>query len=373
MGGSGRSERETGRCDVGDTQPATGSQLTIDYRNATEATVGPGNGVTGAMLNAVAPAVASEHERLMAEHAAGEQRWMDLPDNTALADEISAFASGARGQYADYVLIGIGGSSLGAIATIQALANPYRNLQPAARRGGPRFFVLDNPDPEKVRATLDIVDLPNTLVNVVTKSGQTAETMANFLVARAALEGAVGVEQARRQIVATTDPQSGLLRQLADQEGYQTFPVPEGVDGRQTVLSAVGLLPAALCGIDIHGLLRGAAAMRQRASSPDVWRNPAYLLAAIAVLADTKLGKRMLVTMPYADALFGWRTGSASCGRKAWASGSPPPARRCSPGRRRSRRWARSISTRRFSCTPRGRTTSWSAWSGWTATGAASK
>lgn len=287
------------------TTPAGTSRLTIDYRNATAAAVGPDHGVSDAMLDEVAPTVAAEHERLMAEHAGGEQRWMNLPDDTALADEITDFAAGARGQYSDYILIGIGGSSLGAIATIQALTNPFRNLQPGDQRGGPRFFVLDNPDPEKVRATLDIVDLPNTLINVVTKSGQTAETMANFLVARAALESAVGVEQARRQIVATTDPKSGLLRQLADQEGYQTFPVPEGVDGRQTVLSAVGLLPAALCGIDIHGLLRGAAAMRERTSTPDVWRNPAYLLAAIAVLADTRLGKRILVTMPYADALFG--------------------------------------------------------------------
>jgi glucose-6-phosphate isomerase len=293
----------------------TGSQLTIDYRNATAEAVGSANGVSDAMLDRIAPKVAAEHERIVAEHAAGEQRWMNLPDDHALADQIEAFATPARGQYHDYLLIGIGGSSLGAIATIQALTNPFRNLMSPERRGGPRFFVLDNPDPEKVRATLDTVDLSRTLVNVVTKSGQTAETMANFLVARAALEAAVGPEQARQQIVATTDPKEGLLRQLADQEGYQTFPVPPGVDGRQTVLSAVGLVPAALCGVDIHALLRGAAAMRERASSPDVRQNPAYLLAAIAVLADTELGKRILVTMPYADALYGL----ADWFRQLWA------------------------------------------------------
>jgi glucose-6-phosphate isomerase len=291
------------------------SQLRIAYRNATADAVGPEHGVSEAMLDQIAPKVAAEHERIMAEHAAGEQRWMNLPDDHALADDIDAYAATVRGKYDDYLLIGIGGSSLGAIATIQALTNPFRNLLPAAQRGGPRFFVLDNPDPEKVRATLDTVDLPRTLVNVVTKSGQTAETMANFLAARAALEAAVGPEQARTQIVATTDPKEGLLRQLADQEGYQTFPVPPGVDGRQTVLSAVGLLPAALCGVDIHALLRGAAAMRQRASSPDVRQNPAYLLAAIAVLAETRLGKRILVTMPYADALYG----VADWFRQLWA------------------------------------------------------
>jgi glucose-6-phosphate isomerase len=284
---------------------ATSSRLTIDYRNATADAVGANNGVTDAMLDDLAPTVAAQHERLTAEHADGGQRWMDLPSDTVLAADIENFAADARERYADFILIGIGGSSLGAIATIQALADPYRNLLPREMRNGPRFFVLDNPDPEKVAATLATVDLPNTLVNVVTKSGQTAETMANFLVARQALEAAVGPEQARQQIVATTDPSEGLLRALADQEGYRTFPVPPGVDGRMTVLSAVGLLPAAMCGCDIDGLLAGARAMRARGANPDVRQNPAYLLAALCVLASTRLGKSILVTMPYADALFG--------------------------------------------------------------------
>jgi len=294
---------------------AQSSRLTIDYRNATSAAVGEEHGVSPAMLDEVAPKVRAEHARIASEHAAGGQRWMDLPDDLALADELRSFAEQARSRYQDYLLIGIGGSSLGAIATILALANPYRNLLPNDRRGGPRFFVFDNPDPEKVRATLDVVDLDRTLVNVVTKSGQTAETMANFLVARQALEAAVGKERASEQIVATTDPKEGLLRKLADEEGYRTFPVPPGVDGRQTVLSAVGLLPAALCGVDIHGLLQGAAAMRERCRGDDVRANPAYLLAAISVLADTRLGKSMLVTMPYADALYG----VADWFRQLWA------------------------------------------------------
>ncbi|MDQ3781013.1 MAG: glucose-6-phosphate isomerase [Chloroflexota bacterium] len=291
------------------------SRLRIDYRNATAAGVGDEHGLTDSALDSVADVVRRNHERITREHDAGDQRWIDLPDDTTLADEITSFASEAKGRYRDYILIGIGGSSLGAIATIQALAHPFRNLLPDDRRDGPRFFVLDNPDPEKVRATLDLVDLPHTLINVVTKSGQTAETMANFLVARAALIEAVGMKQAARQIVATTDPTEGLLRQLAGQEGYRTFPVPPGVDGRQTVLSAVGMIPAALCGIDIHALLRGAAAMRARCQAAELLQNPAYLLAALSVLADQRLGKRILVMMPYADALYGL----ADWFRQLWA------------------------------------------------------
>ncbi|MCC7022037.1 MAG: glucose-6-phosphate isomerase [Thermomicrobiales bacterium] len=282
-----------------------GSRITIDYRDAMASAVGAEHGVSDAMLDEVAPVIAEQHQRLVAEHESGGQRWMDLPSDSVLAAELGAFADEARGRYSDFILIGIGGSSLGAIATIQALTHPFRNLLSPEQRGGPRFFVLDNPDPEKVAVTLETVDLSRTLVNVVTKSGQTAETMANFLVARQALEDVVGADKARRQIVATTDPSSGILRQLADQEGYRTFPVPPGVDGRMTVLSAVGLLPAALCGCDIDGMLAGARAMRARCASGDVRQNPAYLLAALCILADTRLGKSILVTMPYADALFG--------------------------------------------------------------------
>ena len=105
--------------------------------------------------------------------------------------------------------------------------------------------------------------------------------------------------------MATTDPSEGLLRALADQEGYRTFPVPPGVDGRMTVLSAVGMLPAAICGCEVDALLAGARAMRVRTATGDVRENPAYLLAALCILTDTRLGKSILVTMPYADALFG--------------------------------------------------------------------
>lgn len=293
----------------------TDSRIRLDYRNVMAAAVGTANGLTDADLEAIAPVAAQEIERIWAEHAAGGQKWIDLPDNRALVDEIDAFATSNRAKYRDYILIGIGGSSLGAISAIQALTHPYRNLLPDDQRGGPRFFVLDNPDPEKVSATLATVDLSSTLVNVVTKSGQTAETMANFLVAKAALERAVGKEKARDQIVATTDPESGLLRKLADQEGYRTFPVPPGVDGRQTVLSTVGMLPAAMCGVDIGGLLEGAAAMRERCKLSDIFTNPAALFAAIAYLADRDKGKSILVMMPYADALYG----IADWFRQLWA------------------------------------------------------
>jgi glucose-6-phosphate isomerase len=277
--------------------------------------VGGEHGLTDLDIESVAGTAGEEMRRIWSEFDAGDQRWIALPDNSELAGELRDFAAVEGPKYRDLILVGIGGSSLGAIATVQALAHPFRNLHSDAQRGGPRLFVLDNPDPEKVAATLETVDLDRTLVNVVTKSGQTAETMANFLVVKDALEQLVGKDRARQQIVATTDPSEGLLRQLADQEGYRTFPVPPGVDGRQTVLSAVGMLPAALRGVDIHGMLDGAAAMRQACRATDLRSNPAALFAVLAYLADTSKHKSVLVMMPYADALFG----IADWFRQLWA------------------------------------------------------
>ena len=106
---------------------ASGSRLTIDYRNVMDEAIGSEHGLSAAEIASLAPDVAAAHERIWSEHAAGEQKWLDLPDNSVLADEISAYAAEVAEQYDDYLLVGIGGSSLGAIATIQALAHPHRN------------------------------------------------------------------------------------------------------------------------------------------------------------------------------------------------------------------------------------------------------
>jgi glucose-6-phosphate isomerase len=140
------------------------------------------------------------------------------------------------------------------------------------------------------------------LVNVISKSGGTAETMAQYLVVRAWLEEAMG-PAAHRHLVFTTDPARGALRELAQREKIATLSVPPDVGGRYSVLSPVGLLPAALVGVDIEALLAGARAAVLRAESDDLLKNPAALYAALLWAADTTLGARIHVLMPYADAL----------------------------------------------------------------------
>jgi glucose-6-phosphate isomerase len=145
-------------------------------------------------------------------------------------------------------------------------------------------------------------DWPGTLVNVISKSGETAETSAQFLIVRDRLMKALDPEEARKRIIVTTDAAHGTMRKIVDQEGFRSLVVPDGVGGRFSVLTPVGLFSAAMCGIDIDGLLEGAAAMDLALSDPNPATNPAGRIAAIHHLYMQR-GKRLHVMMPYSQQL----------------------------------------------------------------------
>jgi len=234
----------------------------------------------------------------------GEYGFYDLAGQGATVEGIRRFAEGA-GQAFDHVLVlGIGGSALGTKALMNALRPPaWNELSDEAREYFPRLTVLENVDPATVRAALQRIDPRRVLVNVVSKSGGTAETLAQYLVVRDWLEQAVGADGAPRHLVFTTDPVKGPLRQLAEREGIAALEVPPPVGGRFSVLSPVGLLPAALVGIDIDGLLAGARNALRRAETDDLLQNGPALLAALLWAADAKQGAGIHVLMPYCDRL----------------------------------------------------------------------
>lgn len=234
---------------------------------------------------------------------AGEYGFYGLVDQAATVHEIKTFAEGL-GQAHDHVLVlGIGGSALGTKALLNALRPPaWNELDDEGRDFFPRLTVLDNVDPISVSAALRRIDPRRVLVNVISKSGGTAETMAQYLVVRAWLEEALGAA-AYRHLVFTTDPTRGALRELARREGIATLDVPPAIGGRFSVLSPVGLLPAALVGIDIEGLLDGARQAIERSQSADLLQNPAALYAALHWAADRDLGASINVLMPYSDRL----------------------------------------------------------------------
>jgi glucose-6-phosphate isomerase len=170
------------------------------------------------------------------------------------------------------------------------------------------MFVVDNVDPTYFGGVLDFCaaqpgGLARTLFNVVSKSGETAETAAQFMVIRERLKSLLGKDHAQN-VVAVTDPRKGTMRQICEREGYTTLPVPDGVGGRFSVLSPVGLFSAAMCGIDVEALLQGAADMDALCSRPELGRNPAAMLAFLLVELGQTKGKTNHVLMPYANSLY---------------------------------------------------------------------
>ncbi len=230
-------------------------------------------------------------------------RWLALGENTQLAQSITAYANKVKGQFEHLVVIGIGGSSLGGIAMFEALLPSYWNEQSSAtRKGYPRYYFVDNVDPDKLAGLLSVLDLKRTLVNVISKSGTTAETMAGYLWLKEKLAEAVGAENLSKHIVVTTDPQKGILRKIVKKEGLTAFEVPDDVGGRFSVFSAVGLLPAALLGIPIDEILRGVRELTPTLQSSDIHENLAAQGALIQYLLYKK-GKHISVFMPYSAKL----------------------------------------------------------------------
>lgn len=244
------------------------------------------------------------HRGVEAERATGEIGFFDLPYAEETVDRVVEMADGFGQWFEDVVVLGIGGSGLGTIALKEALLGPGWNDRSAeAREHFPRLHVVDNPDPLTVSSLLERLDPARTMFNVVSKSGTTAETMAKYLVARGWIEDAVGPEKARGHFLFTTDPTSGALRQIGEAEDIPTLPVPEKVGGRFSVLSPVGLFPAAVCGIDPRALLSGAAAMDERCRTDVLSENPAGMLATLLYHADAEMRRTIHVLMPYADRL----------------------------------------------------------------------
>jgi glucose-6-phosphate isomerase len=275
-------------------------QLTLDYTNVLADAVGSEHGITSGELSGMREPTRRALAAVQARRTK-DLRWLDLPYQQAVRDSILAFAGSAAGRFQTVVVLGIGGSALGNRAVHTALSSVYHDQSPPP--GRPRLVVLDNIDPDWIGEFLERFDPTSCLFNVISKSGSTAETMSQFLILRRALVDRLGAARAREHIVVTTDADKGVLRLIVREEGYASFVVPDGVGGRFSVLSPVGLLSSALVGVDITELLAGAAAMDARCRADDFDRNPAQVLAAIQWLLQSKKGKPIAVTFAYSHRL----------------------------------------------------------------------
>jgi glucose-6-phosphate isomerase len=226
------------------------------------------------------------HEQLHNQTGAGSDYlgWIDLPVNYD-KEEFARIQKAAQQIQSDsdaLVVIGIGGSYLGARAAIEMLSHSFYNLLPKGKRKTPEiYFVGNNISSTYVTHLLQLLEGKDISVNVISKSGTTTEPAIAFRIFRELLEQKYGKEAARKRIYATTDRARGALKTLANEEGYESFVIPDDVGGRYSVLTAVGLLPIATAGVDIEAIMRGAADAREAYSSPNLSENESYQYAAV--------------------------------------------------------------------------------------------
>ena len=247
------------------------------------------------------------HEQLHHGTGAGADflGWVNLPD-TYDRDEFARIQQAAKRIQSDsdaLVVIGIGGSYLGARAAIEMLSHSFYNLLPKNKRGTPEvYFAGHNISSTYMAHLLELLEDKDVSVNVVSKSGTTTEPAIAFRVFREWMERKYGKEGARKRIYATTDRAKGALKKLADAEGYETFVIPDDVGGRYSVLTAVGLLPIAVAGIDIEAMMEGARDASRAYANPDLAANESYQYAAVRNALHRK-GKSIEILVNYEPAL----------------------------------------------------------------------
>lgn len=279
-------------------------RVSVDYNYMTSAYLGD-KGITDAELRSV-KSKAEEAFDYVAQNRGKDELfmgWTELPYNQdAIVADIIATAKAVRKKFKYFVVLGIGGSALGPIMAFNALKHLHYNELPPKKRGGPKFYVEDNVDPVRMQALLDVIVPEETCFNVISKSGATSETMTQFLIIADILEKK-GLSLPEHMIF-TTDESRGNLIKIDEKYGgkFKKYVLPDGVGGRFSELCPVGLLPAAVLGIDVKGMLAGAAYMDTLCSKPTITKNPALACAALQYIT-MKQGKNIHVLMPYSDNL----------------------------------------------------------------------
>ena len=287
-------------------KPYIAGNLEFDVYNMTPCAVGQKQGVdTTALFRANAQRAKTIVEDIWAnkDNPKDFMGWLNLDHQPDDVKAIKQYAQSVKGKFDDVIILGIGGSALGTRAMFEALLPANWNLLSKESRGGyPRYHILDNIDPDHLSESLKAIDLKKTLVNVVSKSGSTAEPMSQYLILKEALQNALGTENYKSHLLFTTDPKAGVLREIANEEKIPTLDIPPSAGGRFSIFSPVGLVPAALLGLPIEDMLKGVTTMNESLKNSDIFKNSAAQ-AALLEFDALKKGKNMSVLMPYSSKL----------------------------------------------------------------------
>lgn len=258
-------------------------------------------------VKAIYPEVEAAKKTLVEKTGEGNDflGWIDLPvdyDKEEF-DRIKKAAAKIQSDSEVLVVIGIGGSYLGARAAIDFLRHDFYNNAPKSVRKTPEiYYAGNNISASYISGLLDVIGDRDFSVNIISKSGTTTEPAIAFRIFKEKLEKKYGKEEAAKRIYATTDKEKGALKNLATEEGYESFVVPDDVGGRYSVLTAVGLLPIAVSGADIDKLMEGAQAARENALNAPFEENDAMLYAAVRNIM-LRQGKSVEITANYEPSL----------------------------------------------------------------------
>ncbi len=273
--------------------------MKIDFSNMLSKNIGE-HGITEQEIAIIAEKVPTIHRNM--NEKKGEMAWRSLPYNQSeIVEDIKNEAKRINENFESFVVLGIGGSALGAKALFTGVKHLKYNELSKEKRGGARFYVVDNVDPDGITALLDVIDVKKTCFHVITKSGNTVETMSQFMIVMGILKEQLG-DKFQDNIILTTDKEKGILKKISNQYNFKTYTVPDGVGGRFSVLCPVGLLAAAVLNIDIDELFAGAKAMDEVCTKEDLYENPAYMYALMMCTAMSK-NANISIMMPYADGL----------------------------------------------------------------------
>lgn len=273
--------------------------MKIDFNNMLQRNIGE-HGIADSDIQKFAAKIPEVHKNMCKKKAS--MAWRSLPYNQAeIVADIKKEAERINANFENFVVLGIGGSALGSKALFTGTKHLKYNELPREKRGGARFYVVDNVDPDGINALFDVIDVKKTCFHVITKSGNTVETMSQFMIVLTKLKEVLG-DDFKDNIVLTTDKEKGILKKISNQYGFKTFTVPDGVGGRFSVLCPVGLLSAAVLNLDIDALFAGAKEIDDVCTKEDLWENPAYMYALL-FCAAMDMGVNISVMMPYADGL----------------------------------------------------------------------
>ena len=279
-------------------------RVTVDYNYMMSKSLGD-KGISDAELSAVADKAAKAYDYVAKNRGRDDlfMGWTELPYNQdEIVADIIKTADKVRKKFKYFVVLGIGGSALGPIMAFNALKHLHYNELSDEKRNGPKFYVEDNVDPVRMQALLDVIEPEKTCFNVISKSGATSETMTQYLIIADILKKK-GVNLPDN-IIFTTDANRGNLIKIDNSYGgkFKKYVLPDGVGGRFSEMCPVGLLPAAVLGIDIKAMLAGAAYMDELCAKGEISSNPALACAVLQYITMNQ-GKNINVLMPYSDNL----------------------------------------------------------------------